>query len=706
MLSFKREGNDGYLGKYAEHRNLYGQKTWNSLKEIRDYQLAHQNETILNNNWQPYYYSTTPSQNYQLSFGRVMATDAKKQNKLGLLASVSYRNTQSVQALATTRNGFGDGAMLTGDQYGFSTSLGGMLGIGFTTKKHKVSWQNVFTQLLDEQLNYGMGTHEALGDSTRAIIEKVQQTALWQSQLKGEHSLGTKGIKINWTGSYTQVKRIRPDNHLLVWKAPENLDAPHNEFNVADWYGAGGTGTAADPAALRLFSTAIEKNFGWDVNIQVPFTLGITKNNFKAGYAGWVKDRRFYVALVGDDPGSYTNYPSIGQLFTPKYGGGRSSVSSFGDDYDRKAPLHAVYGMFDNRIANKLRLVWGVRAEYFDMDKANQAIDGNIKEVSGGGTQIDDFSALRNLEKKWQLFPSANLTYSITPKINIRAAYAKSIIRPDLREMAYFREYDFELGGIYQADFLQSTKLDNYDLRLEWYPGAGEVVSASFFYKNVKFPMEIYNNITTFNLQNNYKSNNRGIELEVRKSLSFLSVPVIKNLTVYGNFTALTSRVTPMQATIGAQDPTNIHKLTYILKPGAEEKRPLMGQSNYMGNAGLYYDDQHLHLSFNYNSISNRLVIYDVNILNWQFERPMRSLDAQVAYRFLNQRAEVKLNLSNLLNESILIYSNGGTPEETAEAAKGNYSQKYLLYDKNKDAIEQKITPGRTYGLTISYLFK
>lgn len=706
MLSLRRDGNKGYLGQYAAHRYLAGQKNWNSLQDIRDAQAGHASGTLLTNNWQPYYYGAMPSQNYQVSFGRVMPTIAGSANKLGVLASVSYRNTQSIQGLSTIRNNFP--GMLEGDQFGFSTSLGGMLGVGYTTKNHKISWQNLFTQLLDEQMNYGVGLHAELGANSRAMIEKVQQTTLWQSQLKGEHSLGTKGIKVNWTGSYTQVKRVRPDNHVILWRAPENISAPHNEFNVAEWHDAGaGAATPSDPGALRLFSDAMEKNFGWDANIQIPFHLGNTKNSFKTGYAGWVKDRQFYVAMLADHANhesSVAAYPPLGDLFSPKYGGGRSSVAEFGDDYKKKAPLHAVYGMFDNRIANKLRLVWGLRAEYFNMDKANQVIDGTIKEVSSG-TDLDDFSALRNTQKSWQLFPSANITYSLTPKVNIRAAYAKSIIRPDLRELAYFREYDFELGGIYQADFLRATKLDNYDFRVEWYPGAGEVLSASFFYKNVKYPMEIYNNITTYNLQNNYKSNNRGIELEVRKSLAFIDVPVIKNMTVYGNFTTLMSKVTPMQVKIGAQDPTNVHKLTYQMIPGPEEKRPLMGQSNNMGNAGLYYDNKHLRISVNYNSVSNRLVIYDVTIRNWQFERPMRSLDAQLAYRFLHQRAEVKVNLSNLLNESIITYVNSGTPQEVEEVQKGNYSQKYLLYDKDKDVIVQKITPGRTYGLSINLFF-
>lgn len=709
MLSLERENSREYLGSYAKHRYLFGRKSWNSLTDIRAYQYQHASETILSNNWTPYWYAAEPSRNFQASLGRVLKAGNDGQNRFGFLASVTYRNTQSIQEIGTTRNEFGDGSFengLKGYRYGFATSVGGMLGVGFTNKKHKLSWQNIFTRLLDEQMDYGTGRHTVMLENSRGLIEKVMQTSLWQSQLKGEHVLGTKGIKVNWMGSYALVKRLRPDNHILMWKGPlpEDITAPYNEFNVKNWYSYGGSASA--PSALRLFSDANEKNLSWDASLLIPFNWSITKNSFKAGTAGWYKDRRFYVAMIGDQVGNSDVAPPLGQLFSPKYGGGASTVSFFGDDYNRTAPLYALYGMFDNKIASKLRLVWGLRAEYFNMDKANQAIDGIIAETTPG-TSLDDFSALRNMEPNWKFFPSANLTYSITPAINVRAAYSKSIIRPDLRDLAWFREYDFELGGFYMADYLRPTTLKNYDLRVEWYPGAGEIVSLSAFYKDIQYPMEVYQNLNSYNLQNNYANKTKGIEVEARKSLSFLSIPILKNITLYGNFTAIDSRVTPMQVRI-TSDPNDMHKLVYQMIVGQEEKRPLMGQSNYLGNAGVYYDDKHLHITVNYNTTSNRLALYNVNMYGWQFDKPGQSLDAQVSYRLLRDRAEIKLSISNLLNESNIIYTNGGSTEEQEAALKGDYGHhnQYLLYDKNKDYLVQKLAPGRTMSLGINYSFR
>lgn len=709
MLSLERDNKRAYLGSYAGHRYLYGRKDWNSLKDIKAYKEENKDNAVLTNNWQPYYYEARPSQNYQLSVGHIFKSCKEADRKIGVLASIGYRNTQNINGIVTQRFGFENfdnvnDYFLRGNQYQFATSIGGVAAIGYTTKKHKISWQNVFTGLLDEQVNFGKGRHTTLENNSRAMVEKVQQTGLWQSQLKGEHAIGQKGIKLNWLANYTWVKRERPDNHVAIWKTvPDNFELPHNDFTVTSY-----TQQLVGTGMLRMYTKAEEKSLSWDLNAQAPFTIGITKNILKAGYAGWNKDRNFYVALLGDQTGmgAMSTYPSLPDLFSPEYGGGKNDISRFGDDYDRAASLHALYGMLDNRIAKKWRLVWGVRAEHFDMDKANQTLDAIVKDFTDRqGSSLNDFSALYNREKNWKFFPSANLTYNITPHINARLAYSKSIVRPDLRDFAYFQEYDFELGGTYGAGLLRSTTLNNYDARVEWFPGAGEVVSGSFFYKDIKYPMEIYKMASNdvYTLRNNYKSHSYGIEMEIRKSLSFIQAPVIRNLTIYGNFTALNSKVTPMQENINIIGGTRVVPEQII---GKEEKRPLMGQSNYVGNAGLYYNDNLLRISISYNAISNRMVIYEQDALHSQFEKPMRSLDAQIAFRFLKQQAEVKLNISNLLQESNLIYLNRGkNAEEDAQARKGDYSNRFLLY-QDHDMLIQKLSPGRTLGLVLSYTFK
>ncbi|WP_121198895.1 TonB-dependent receptor domain-containing protein [Mucilaginibacter gracilis] len=364
--------------------------------------------------------------------------------------------------------------------------------------------------------------------------------------------------------------------------------------------------------------------------------------------------------------------------------------------------------MFDNRIGEKLRLVWGLRAEYVNLNKVNQVLDTAFANINKGKPEKDqyDYSDLLNREPNLNLFPSANLTYSLTPKMNFRLAYAKSIVRPDLRELSYFREYDFELGGAYTAGLIRSTLIHNLDFRYEWYPNPGEIISISLFYKKLDYPMEIYKvgDNREYELRNNKSAKNRGIEVELRKSLAFTGLPVIKHLTLYGNFTALDARVTPMLLSYNQRNPDNPLKITPIENIGEEEKRPQTGASNFMYNAGAYYDDGPFSLSMSYNYVTNRMFRPNIQYAFSLFERPLESLDGQLAFRLLKKRAEVKLNVSNLLGSSSVVYINRYDDPEINNFKKAPNTQQ-LLYQKDKDVVDFETKPGRTFSLSFSYQF-
>src|SRR5690606_38994589 len=91
-------------------------------------------------------------------------------------------------------------------------------------------------------------------------------------------------------------------------------------------------------------------------------------------------------------------------------------------------------------------------------------------------------------EKDWRMLPSANLSYSLSSQMNLRAAYSKTAIRPDFRETSYFGFDDYDLDANISGRQLVSTLIDNFDLRYEWYPAAGEMISISGFYKKMKDP--------------------------------------------------------------------------------------------------------------------------------------------------------------------------------------------------------------------------
>jgi hypothetical protein len=719
FLSLKLEGKE-YFGQLSDHRKLLGTFDWKSEKDIETKfnETANKDNQAFSNNWGLHKFKAPLSQNYQISGGRVIPL--KGNDQFGIVASVGYRNNLATQDVRMSRDGFIQGGVDTtsaelasykGQRYGFTTNLGGLLGLGYRTEKHRIGFQSLYLRTLDQQLIIGTGSHEAQGPNSLGYFDLTTQTDLWQNQLKGEHALGKKGIKLKWTGSYLRLDRQKPDNHQLTTEYAKTDANSLNEYSVLSSYSSG-----ISRGALRWWSRALENNYTWDASVSVPFKFEAAKvpvsNTFKAGYGGWSKDRLFYVVNIGSSFNNHDGYyQPLAQAFTPA-NNVQFDYSQFSDDFHKTASLHAVYGMMDSRIGNRLRLVWGLRAEYYDLNSVNATLDtlfARINESRGGGG-IDkwDYSELKNREPNWNIFPSANLTYSLTTDMNLRFAYAKSIIRPDLRELSFFREYDFELGGMYLSELVRSTIAHHLDFRYEWYPGPGEIMSFSLFYKKFNYPMEIYADEGSggiYELRNNKNAKNYGLEVEIRKSLAFTKVPVLQNITLYGNFTALDARVTPMTVNYNGTDTAHPTKVTPLEDIGKEEKRPQTGASNYIVNAGLYYDIQPVSFSLVYNYVSNRMFRPDRAYRYSLFERPLESLDAQLAARFLKQRAEVRLNVSNLLNSFSVVYRNQYLNDQAVTDGQKDPSTSQLLYQKGEDIINYEARPGRTFSATFSYKF-
>jgi hypothetical protein len=711
FLSLPLSGSE-YYGKVAKNRFLLGTLDWKDRSDIVD-KFNNEGKNAPNqfsNNWGITKFNAPVSPNYQAGFGHVFRLGGGRQ--LGVIASASYRNTMATQDVILGRDGFHELAgsatnsmIFKGSRYGLTTNLGGMIGVGYRTEKSRLAFQSMYLRTLDQQFILGVGANDK-GPNTLGLYDLAMQTTLWQNQLRGEHAIGQKGIKLKWMGSYLKLDRQKPDNHLLLAEEVKQVEgAPKNGYNIRN------VTSNFSEGAVRWWSRALENNYNWDVSLSVPFKFNagnvFLNNTLKAGYAGWSKDRLFFVVNATTNFENHSqNYIPLAQAFTPEHNVS-VSVSPFGDNFKKRtAALHAMYAMLDNKIGDKFRLVWGLRAEFYNLNKVNDNLDSTVAKFSRSGQGLD-FSDLMNKEPNWRFFPSANLTYSLTPSMNLRLAYSESIIRPDLRDLSYFREYDFELGGMYLGNIVRSTTIRHYDFRYEWYPGPGEILSASLFYKHLSYPMEIYQEDLNklFELKNSKSAKNYGIELEMRKSLRFTTVPVLRDITLYANFTYLDASVKPMLTEIGL-DSVNPKRVVMKEKVEKEVKRPQMGASNFMFNAGIYYDKQYLFASLLYNSVTNRVYLPNAAYQLSLMERPLQSMDAQVGVRLLKNKAEIKLNVANILNSYAVIYRKSFTQAETEDIRNGKAPGKSQMnYKSGVDLLNYKASPGRTYSATVSYRF-
>jgi len=146
-----------------------------------------------------------------------------------------------------------------------------------------------------------------------------------------------------------------------------------------------------------------------------------------------------------------------------------------------------------------------------------------------------------------------------------------------------------------------------------------------------------------FQFQNPDKATAYGIEVELRKRLDFAGA--LKNFTLQANGAYIKSEVT--------DEVRNI-------------KRPLQGQSPYLINLGLMYDLEKagLNATLLFNQIGKRIyLVGDIPASGgggapdiWEAPRPV--LDFQLAKKALKNKAEIRLNISDILNKTQYFYQN------------------------------------------------
>ena len=334
------------------------------------------------------------------------------------------------------------------------------------------------------------------------------------------------------------------------------------------------------------------------------------------------------------------------------------------------------YGMFNFRKSERFSGNAGARLEVADMfirsrkiDLVNDLTDEQVANLQGGLNEVD-------------LMPSFNFTYALgeldpIKLTNLRMSYSRTIARPVFREKAPFRSFNFEWLEVLKGNpELDETKIDNFDLRLEHYPGLGEVVSASVFYKRFTDPIEQTSVLAAVNTEYTWSNvpfaNVWGLELEGRKDLGTWS-PALRGLGVSGNVTLIRSEARiwedELQA-IRASDP---------LHP---ETRPLFGQSPYIINAMLTYanDSARVNAAASFNVQGEKLLLVTEGGAPDIYQQPTPTLDFSLSKGFGNN-IRLRFRARNLLN-----------PVDR---------KTYLFNDVYYNWLAN--TRGRTYSLTLSY---
>lgn len=676
--------------------------------------------------WKTYNGKFSP--NYQAQFSA--GFDTKVFNKeLGIITALTYQ--RRFEYNETVRRAYTNGTDPNNPQssqldYEYldhnnnSTVLAGALA-NFSLKlnnNNSVSFKNIYSLNSSDKLIYRTGTINPLESNPnllRSTARWFTSNQVYSGQLEGDHLLKNKVIRINWLAGFSNVHRSTPNLSRSIYTRNKYLTDPSNPNPRDTMYVANISYTNVGPSygGGMFYSDNKESSINERLDLTYsPEWSSKVKTEIKFGVYNQIRNRDFQARQLG-----YTKYGVTGgsvkfadsllylpedQIFAqqnmgiispsvngnPALGGFKlTDATKFSDAYTAKSVLSAAYIMADNRIG-KLRLIYGVRAEYF-----NQQLNA----------RKDDNSELHLDTKKLDILPSINSVFSLTKRSNLRLSYSQTLNRPEYRELAPFAFFDFTTNFVVSGnDTLVRAKIHNLDFRYEVFPGRGQIFSATIFYKNFQNPIEqksradVINEIT---FQNVPTANNYGLEFEARSLASTIfggdTSSFSDRLTLYSNLSIIRSQV-DVSTVVGS----------------AYSSRPLQGQSPYVFNAGIRYDSRKYNwgASLTLNRVGQRIAIVgNVNEPDL-WEKARTFLDLQFTKTFWKERAQFKLNISNILAQDQIFYQNNSTADVRAKGS-SKFFNAILTGDKdNKQGynanVDQQIWKtnfGRTITASITF---
>ena len=637
-------------------------------------EIAHSFSTISSSNTK----TAALDNKFNIDFSRIIKAG---NTKIGNVTALSYKvshNTDVVQrskveSYGTTTEGVTYSKLYTDNEYDEAIVIGAISNWSLSAGKSVLEFNNLFNQtgITSTIIRNGIDHYRDDNRVYKTMLGYASRT-IYSGSIGGNHVFNDNN-SILWTLAYSYANQSEPDNRLINYYAPKKNDTSYYPYQLEY------TSTANADANARLFSNVREHNYNGNVNYQKQFNWGKFKPYFRVGAFAEKKLRDFYIRPFGViwAKTGYINQEILHQPIDSVYYEGNFNFENgviyrevYDPSYQYKIDNLLLAGYLAVRlpVARFLTIYGGVRVE-----KNNFILSGpDANREFAVQTQRDTLN----------FFPSVNITFNISEKNLIRLAYGLTINRPEFREVAPFAFYNFrENVTVYGNPQIKSCYINNFDLRYEFYPSQGEMITVGAFYKKFINPIEATwvpasGGEWDLHFLNAIKANNLGFEIDIRKG--FQNWADKKGfLRTFRNFSVVLNA-----AYIWSTVETNPEYL-FVL----DHNRPMYGQSPYIVNAGVYYQTVKgdLAISLLYNVFGKRIIGVGTPDIPNSYEMPRNVLDFALMKR-IGPALTIKFGIKDILNQPFKI-------------------QQTMKSDNLPDAtiLVKSFTPGRQFLLGITY---
>ena len=554
----------------------------------------------------------------------------------GYLASFSYGYAQEVrsdQVKGMVKLGPETGTALALNQYSGQSSVGSVLWGGMVNLSTrigsgtKLAFNNTLTRGADNSAENLSGLNEEYAtDFAFARLTYIQRSVR-TNQLLGNHLIGPRNY-VTWQIATSGINRDEPDRSDIGYLARPGTDGSLEPYQ---WFGQ---------TRFATLTWSQLNQTSWDMGANWQHSFGSLNRPWivKAG-GGWRTASRDVDVRAYDMVNQGLGTEQLQQQPEDIFSQGNINASSFfmqananGGRYNASEDIYAGYVQMEFPLSRRLQFVGGARLEAWNLDVASVTTSGEVVDANPSKTDI---------------LPSLALNYVLTPDQNLRFAATQTVSRPEYRELSpisFFEQVGFAVTQGNPA--LNRALIQNVDLRWEWFPRGGEILSAGVFYKHFITPIEkVYIAAAGANVLsyvNADAADNYGLELEARKNLDFIGKG-LRAFTAYTNVTLMKSSITVGNDSISA-----------LTNP----VRPMVGQSPYIVNAGLLFAKGAWAASLLYNVQGQRILEAGTGGIPDAYEKPRSMIDATVQVPIL-RNLMAKFEARNLLDAKYLLDQGG-----------------------------------------------
>lgn len=441
-------------------------------------------------------------------------------------------------------------------------------------ENNKFEWYNMYVRTNSKGVRYNNSVNTEYissdsytqDDETRSLS---QTQSIFATHIKGTHHL-TKDFTVDWAGIFSQAKSEDPDR---VYLSLTNTIQSAEGVDGSLWSGNKNILKTMPKNMERRFQHNTDKDWAGYINLTYNTQLGNDINAlWKAGAQYRRKERgnRYYSYNFTPtdisqklDGNGFDQFAAINWTCKTPY----SQASQL--NYDSKEHIGAAY------IMTTLKSRWGELNAGLRAEHTNQIY-----------TMLQKFRNMGQVGEQsyWDWLPSASLKWTPTKKMNVRLSYYRSINRPGFYEIVPYQI----MGEEYQEKGnpnLKRARIDNIDLRWEWFPSATEQVLAGVFYKYLQDPIEqvfvaadgkLGSGADAYYMPDNLgNAKNYGFEIDV--------VKYIRHFGIKTNYTYTHSRITTSKR--------EYKEGSAEYKTGVTQSRPLVNQAPHTANLSLLYKD-------------------------------------------------------------------------------------------------------------------